>query len=253
MDEPTLPFHLTTEKTGPPIAKVKGSKAVAGATTKLYVADGPGPTTFESSGLQYVPYVLKGQRVAVYIVGAAGSGKSVWIANAVKSLPAKETFLFTTASDLDPAFDDDRVTLVDYMSDPSVLDDFSIDDLADSICIFDDFDNSTNSAINAKMQAIIRTVLENGRKLKIDVFVVSHNPRDYQRTRTLILECSTFVVFPQTNRAATMRFLKEYFDDDKRFLERVKRVADGGRFTWVALHKAVPRYMVTEKSASLLE
>lgn len=242
-----LPFHLSTEKDGPPIARVKHD------STKIYVKDGPGPTLFESSGLQFVPYMMKGQRVAVYVVGAAGSGKSVWIANAVKTLPKKKTLLFTTASDLDPAFDEERVKLCDYMSDPSVLDDFTIDDLEDTICIFDDFDNSTNAKVNTKMQAIIRTVLENGRKLKIDVFVVSHNPRDYQRTRTLILECSTFVVFPQTNRAATMRFLKEYFDDDKAFLEKIKRTADGGRFTWVALHKSVPRYMVTERSARLLE
>tara|TARA_R110002072_G_scaffold253850_1_gene412629 strand:+ start:1045 stop:1806 length:762 start_codon:yes stop_codon:yes gene_type:complete len=253
MDDASLPFHLTTVKDGPPIAKVKGSKGLGGATTKLYVADGPGPTSFEASGLQLVPYTMKGQRVAVYIVGAAGSGKSVWIANAIKAMPKKQTLLFTTASELDPAFDKDKVVQIDYMADPEILNTFNIDDLQDSICIFDDFDNSTNPKINAQMQAIIRTVLENGRKLQIDVFVVSHNPRDYNRTRTLILECSTFVVFPQTNRAATLRFLREYFDDDRRFLERVKRISDGGRFTWVALHKSVPRYMVTEKSATLLE
>tara|TARA_R110002072_G_scaffold67816_5_gene165884 strand:+ start:1408 stop:2157 length:750 start_codon:yes stop_codon:yes gene_type:complete len=249
MESSVLPFHLTTEKNGPPIAKVKG----APVKTKIYVKDGPGPATFDSSGLQLIPYTLKGQRVAVYIVGAAGSGKSVWIANAIKTLPKKKTLLFTTASELDPAFDEERVHMVDYMNDPAALNDFYIEALQDTICIFDDFDNSTNPQVNTKMQSIIRTVLENGRKLNIDVFVVSHNPRDYNRTRTLILECSTFVVFPQTNRAASLRFLKEYFDDDKRFLESIKRLSDGGRFTWVALHKSVPRYMVSEKSARLLE
>lgn len=246
-EEPALPYHITTVSDGPPIARAKGNKKL-----KLYISDGPGPESYESSGLQCIPYATSGQRVAVFVVGASGSGKSTWISQAIKTMKHKDVILFTTAEDLDPAYGK-RVIKIDYMNDPSIIEDFDITELEESICIFDDFDNSTNSAVNSAMGRIIKTVLENGRKLKVDVFVVSHNPRDYMRTRTLILQCQTYVLFPQTNRNASMKFLKEYFDDDRDFLTNVKRLTDGGRFTWVALHKNAPRYMLTERSAHLLK
>ena len=158
--------------------------------------------------LQPVPFTMKGQRSAVYVVGASGSGKSTFIANAIKaSGRGKDVYLFTTATDLDPALAKlKKINKVDYVNDPEALKEIHVDDLAESICIFDDHDNSTNRAVNSTMQRLVNAILENGRKLKIDLYVVSHNPRDFLRTRTLILECDSYVVFPQTNRIATDRF-----------------------------------------------
>lgn len=244
-------MQLTFEKDGPAVARVADDKKV-----KVYVASGDGQETMEfAEKIEPVPYKRKNQRVGVYVVGAAGSGKSRFIAQCIKAMPKKKVLLFTTARDLDPVFDMDRVHKVDYMEDKETLYTLVPEDLAETICIFDDFDASMDPKVNKFMIMLINSVLENGRKLDIDVFAVSHNPRDYNRTRTLIMECDTFVVFPQTNRTATLKFLKEYYDDDKEFLSMIKNLKDGdkeGQFTYAYLRKNVPRYMVSNKSVRLL-
>lgn len=263
----TKKMSLTMEKNGPAIAFVKEDKS-----KKVYVADAPAtmPTVGGSiftppkhegeraiifkDELQPIPYRMKGQRSAVYVVGASGSGKSTFIANCIKTQPKKDVYLFTTATDMDPALEKiKRLKKVNYMKAKENIKYVTVDDLKDSICIFDDHDNSTDREINRILQTLVNSILENGRKLKIDMYVVSHNPRDFLRTRTLILECDSFVVFPQTNRVATVRFLKEYFDDDKNFLQKMKFLNDGGRFTFAMFHKNVPRYMVTKHSVQLLD
>lgn len=257
-----------SQSTGPPIARFvddKKQKIYVEETGAVMLRPDGGVVepdhsqhkrvmVFPDQELQFIPYKAKNQRNAIYVVGASGSGKSTFIANAIKTQPKKDTFLFTTASDLDPALEKIKgLTKINYMGNKDKLLEVRVEDLEDSICIFDDHDNSTDRDVNLFMQRLVNSILENGRKLKIDLYVVSHNPRDFMRTRTLILECDTYVLFPQTNRVATKNFMKEYYDDDKVFLNKIKNLNDGGRFTFAAFHKNVPRYMVTKHSVQLLD
>ena len=242
-------MHLTTRECSCPIAQLSDG-------TKVYVDERSDEldtdVMYTTVPVQPIPYRLGGQRTAVYVVGASGSGKSTFIANMLATMPKKKKrYLFSVQEAKDPAFPD-SVKKIKYMENPGAFASLKPEDLKDSICIFDDHDTSTNKAANATAAGLLNALLENGRKLKIDLFVVSHNPRDFMRTRTMILECDTYVLFPQTNRTAVSRFLKEYFDDDKEFLRTVRNVDDAGRFSFVTLHKNVPRLMTTARSIRLL-
>ena len=255
---------LSFEKSGPPIAAIKNNKRTSDGRKikmrKVYVTDDDSALdesvlTFDSPVIP-IPYKMEGQRSAIYVMGASGSGKSTYIKNSiVASKPGdRRILLFTTADDLDPVFEDafENFKKVNYMKDVDSLYTLTVEDLKDCLCIFDDFDCSTDVNVNAFMVRLVKSVLENGRKLNISLYCVSHNPRDFIRTRTIILECDTFVCFPQTNRSSVLNFLKIYFDDNKDFLDMVKNTRDNGRFTFCTLHRNVPRYMITHKSIRLL-
>ena len=241
-------MHLTTKECGPCVAECGDKQIYVDERSEDLDTD----VMYTTEPIQPIPYMLKGQRTAVYVVGASGSGKSTFIANMLATMPKKKKrYLFSVQEAMDPAFPK-SVKKVKYAKELATFLTLSPEELKDSICIFDDHDTSTDKDVNKAAAALLHSLLENGRKLNIDLFVVSHNPRDFNRTRTMILECDTFVLFPQTNRTAVTKFLREYFEDDKDFLATVKAVNDGGRFSFVTLHKNVPRYMLTTHSARLL-
>jgi hypothetical protein len=241
-------MHLTTKECGPCVAECGDKQIYVDERSEDLDTD----VMYTTEPIQPIPYMLKGQRTAVYVVGASGSGKSTFIANMLATMPKKKKrYLFSVQEAKDPAFPA-SIKKVNYMKHKALFSTLEAEDLKNSICIFDDHDLSTDKSVNATAAALLNSLLENGRKLNIDLFVVSHNPRDFLRTRTMILECDTYVLFPQTNRTAVARFLKEYFDDDKDFLATVKSIDDAGRFSFVCLHKNVPRLMTTAKSIRLL-
>ena len=233
----------------------------AGKKVKVYVdqfTDSDKVMTFNPSEgrMEYVPIVDKDQRCCFYVTGASGSGKSTWISNCLKKLikihKDKETWLFSSIKDYDPAYmnkDEKMLKKVDYDTVP--LDQLTPNDLITykngvsqgCIAVFDDYDGNKKGKM---LQPLVTQVLKEGRKLHEDVYLVSHQPRDYMRTREIINQATTFVCFPATNKVPMIGLAKAYWDVDAQKIDHYldKNLPINDRFYFVA-HNRFPKTIVT--------
>lgn len=252
---------LTFKRTqDPPIAEVHKD----GKRKKVYVSYDKSDTTRvtnldftedDTTTLKFLPYIPKNQRFAAFVSGASGSGKSTVIAEMVRDLKKRNEnpcYIFTAVDKVDdPAFRDLGVKHLKYKN-KGVLLTLTPEMLKNTNLIFDDYNASQDEEINSFMLKLLSNILEVGRKLNINVIVVNHNTRDFHKTRTVIFECDTYVLFPATNRNAVLKFMREYADMDKAELDTIKKI-DEGRYTRLYLHKSIPRFYMTSKKIQMLD
>jgi len=110
------------------------------------------------------------------------------------------------------------------------------------IAVFDDYDGN---AAGKELQPLLVQCLREGRKLGQDIFMVSHNARDFLRTRDAICQASTFVTFPAQNRIAMLNLAKAYWDMDKEQIkEHMTDLPINSPFYYLA-HNRYPKTIVT--------
>jgi len=129
-----------------------------------------------------------------------------------------------------------------------------VDQLENSILLFDDYDSFTNSLINKTVLALLESVLKRGRKLNINVVVINHQTRDMIKTRSIIFECDHYCLFPATNRNESLKFLKDYLNFDKVEVEKFKKMSNTfGKYTLWYIRKGVPRFYISNREIGILE
>ena len=74
---------------------------------------------------------------------------------------------------------------------------------------------------------------------------------DYHKTRDIINECDTYILFPKSNPSSCNRFIKEYVDIDKNLLSFIKKMK-GNKFMKLVIHKTAPAYLMSEKEIMLI-
>ena len=230
-----------------------------GEKVKVYVSEYPvhedSTMIFKDGHMEYEPVRRKNQRCCYYVSGNSGSGKSTWISNCLKKLirksPKKETWLFSSIEDYDPVYmraGKPMLHKVDYDKVP--LGQLKPTDLITKkdgksqgcIAVFDDYDG--NDA-GKELQPLLVQCLREGRKLGQDIFMVSHNARDFLRTRDAICQATTFVTFPAQNRIAMLNLAGAYWDMDKtQIKEHMHELPINSPFYFLA-HNRYPKTIVT--------
>lgn len=230
-----------------------------GKRVKVYVSENPvmedSTMIFKDGHMEYEPIRRKNQRCCFYVSGSSGSGKSTWIAKTLKRLiaksPKKETWLFSSIEDYDPVYmnrgkrmlhkvDYDKVPL--HQLKPTDLITKEDGKSQGCIAVFDDYDG--NEA-GKTLQPLLIQCLREGRKLGQDIFMVSHNARDFMRTRDVITQASTFVTFPAQNRIAMMNLANAYWDMDKdQIRTHMQDLPINSPFYFLA-HNRYPKSIVT--------
>lgn len=192
------------------------------------------------------------QRSGIFISGISGSGKSTLAShfmNELKSIvkPKKiiRLILITGGSSDDPVFD----TIKNLIKIPAkTIDgytDITIDNLENSIIIFDDWEALPKELLKFT-QNLIKECLENGRKKNIHPIVITHQTMNYSLTRGIIFECETYCLSPSTNPNSVKKFLINYVDIDKKEAEDIVNSVSEP-FEWLIIHKSLPRYYITRK------
>ena len=222
-----------------------------------------------------IPYLSKKskQRSAVFISGVSGSGKSTiakQLIDGYKSILPKLTdkdgnkkkyriIFFTQSADLDHAFEE-----VAKKRDGTIRDEFihvvigkdpyygslTPELLKNSIIIFDDYEN-VDKATFAFTITLIKDLLERGRKLNIQLILINHQTQNYSKTRPIIFECDSFILFPNSNPNSVKKFLLSYLDIDKKEVDELINQAMN-QFDFLFIHKSVPRYVMSRNKIQLL-
>jgi len=176
--------------------------------------------------------------------GLTGCGKSVFSGNYVHDLmqltPEKKLILISPVCD-DSAYDGLDPICIDLLNDDEEVPE--IEQLADSVVVFDDIDALSNEKKLKKLRALMKSCLQRGRHLNIDSIVCSHVLKDGHNTKYLINESNKLIIFPQGgNFKQQESMLKDYMGYDKETISRI--INSDSR--WVLIHKEVPQYVLTE-------
>lgn len=210
----------------------------------------------DTTSIEPLPAYIKGQRYACYVSGISGSGKSTAIRNLLdhlrKANKKSKVYLFSAIKEFDdPAFKGLKISHLKY-DDKETLFQLKPEHLRDSIILCDDWDQSLDKSVTNFMRGLLKSLLETGRKMNIQLFIVSHQTQDYLKTRDIINECSSFQLFPAANRNSVLRFAKAYLDLNKKQMDRIAGL-NYGRFTSLYVTKSIPRYMVSNKMIAVVE
>jgi len=203
----------------------------------------------EGETFQHVPNVNK-ERDILYITGQSGSGKSYYTAQyclQYKALyPKRHIYLFSALSEdkgsLDLVKGLKKVKLDDdFIND----DDITIDELKDSLVIFDDVDNLKKGLKN-KIWTLMNSILQTGRHTNTSAIITYHLPTNSHETKLILNECHSITFFPATMGGAKLKYLLDaYLGMDKKEIQKVKKL----KSRWITVFKTYPKVILSQGDA----
>ncbi len=218
------------------------------------------------------PIANENHHEIVYVCGPAGSGKSTYTGNYIKSYKKvfpKKRIIVISGVEKDKPLDDLGVFRYDandesILENPLTVDDFRGENYG-SLIIFDDFDSINNKKIRAEifdfMERLIKTcrihtdeklTTKERRNLDIDVVITGHQIFNYKATREIINELTSITIFPLAgNSYQITQFLKRYMGFDNDNVNRIYKVGEMSR--WVTVFRQFPQWVLYEKGCYLLK
>ena len=197
------------------------------------------------------------ERDVIYISGPAGAGKSTWVASYMRNyeaiFPDRNIYVFSLIND-DPAFKGIN-NLVQIPLDNEYLDEvregdgIEMEDLRDSMVVFDDVDSIGNKTMKEHIVSLRDNCLQIGRHYHTTTLCTTHQLCNYNNTKILIMESNKVVIFPTSGSVYHItRFLKAYCGLQKDKIGKVLNVPS----RWAMIHKAYPNYILHSTGAFIL-
>lgn len=186
----------------------------------------------------------------VFVAGKSGAGKSFWTASYMREygelFPDRTIYLFST-HDGEKAY-----SLIEHtpipLNEAFVDAPPSLEDLKNSLCVFDDCDNLQDKKIAKACDALNADLICNGRKHNIHVVTLSHQLMEYQRTRGQLNEANRVIFFPQGSAYHNQRYLKVYAGLSGDWVKKI--LAERSR--WICLDLRIPQSYVTENAVVIV-
>jgi len=131
---------------------------------------------------------------------------------------------------------------------------FSLDEIRNSICIFDDVDSIRDKRLKEAVVKLRDDILKNGRSHTgdrnedIDVIITNHNVLGGHETTTMIRESFFYVVFPKGSTTQALNQIVKRYAGLKN--DQVQRVVHNPA-RYVIIHNTHPGYVLTEKEIFL--
>ena len=123
------------------------------------------------------------ERAIIYIVGASGSGKSRWASNYCEKY--KEKYSYRPQYLFSRLEKDEALDKLKYIKrvklDKMLESDIELEDLKDSLCIFDDIEAIENKAILAKINNLMHRILTMGRHTNTSIIFCKHIACDQKK------------------------------------------------------------------------
>jgi hypothetical protein len=188
------------------------------------------------------------------IFGQAGSGKSWWCCEYIKEYikvhPKRSIFLFTTiTSDIGCLKDIKKIKIIE-LNNGFATDDIPMEELKQSLCLFDDIDNIRDKQLKKKLFQTLNDCLQVGRKFEIDVLITFHLATAGNDTKIILNECNSVSFNYRTFGNRSLKYLLDaYLGLDKKQIDRIKKL--DGRI--ITVLKTYPKLVLSEKELYVLE
>ena len=124
-----------------------------------------------------------------------------------------------------------------------------MEDLKNSLCIFDDIDVISKKELKEAVYNILNQILETGRHFSISCIITNHLPSSGHDTRRILNECHSITYFPHSgNNGKLKKFLLDQVGIDK--VDYIKNKKSKSR--WATVFKNYPMVNMTEREIRLL-
>ena len=201
------------------------------------------------SKFQHVPDTTK-EREILYITGPSGSGKSTYTRKYLEQYKKKyknrEIYLFSSLPS-DESLDKIKPKRI-KLDESMYTDPIKVDELSESICIFDDIDVISEKKVREAVYDVLNQVLEIGRHYKIHCVVTNHLPTNGKDTRRILNEAHTVTYFPHSAGGKIKYMLEEYVGLDKKQIAYMKKQNS----RWATIYKNYPQCYAVEHEIGLL-
>ena len=254
---------LNLNKVGRPLAQIGGGK-YSGRVVTMSDQFASGKQKEASDGLtqefrqlkiandskfQHVPDTTK-EREILYITGPSGSGKSTYTRKYLEQYKKKyknrEIYLFSSLPS-DESLDKIKPKRI-KLDESMYTDPIKVDELSESICIFDDIDVISEKKVREAVYDVLNQVLEIGRHYKIHCVVTNHLPTNGKDTRRILNEAHTVTYFPHSAGGKVKYMLEEYVGLDKKQIAYMKKQNS----RWATIYKNYPQCYAVEHEIGLL-
>ena len=208
--------------------------------------------TLKDGSFQHMPDP-ETERQILYITGPSGSGKSTYTAN--YALLYKQVFKKNPIYVFSALKDDESLDVIKpkrfKITKEALLDDkLNIEDLKNSLCIFDDIDCISDKELKNEVYNILNAILETGRHFKISCIITNHLPSNGPYTRRILNECHTVTYFPHSgNNGKISKFLIEQIGISKKDYILNKKA----KSRWATIFKNYPMVNMTQNNIRLLD
>lgn len=192
------------------------------------------------------------ERQILYITGASGSGKSTYTSKYAilyrKIFPKNPIYVFSALKD-DASLDVIKPKRFKITQEALIDDPIVIDDLANSLCIFDDIDCISKKELKEAVYNILNEILETGRHFNISCIITNHLPSNGVYTRRILNEAHSITYFPHSgNNGKLKKFLIDQIGLDKQDYINNKKA----KSRWATIFKNYPMVNMTETTINLL-
>lgn len=234
--------------------KKKPLYAVYITKEKLDDDEEPTPLTTDDDKNQFTPIpIIKHNElnaISYFIAGTSGSGKSYYTAKLVNNIltqPRFENghiFLISGQTKPDPAYEDNIKSYFKLDMEHEDFYSLTYNDFENCIVIFDDTTSLGNRGREQFVFNLQKSLSENARKNNIALINISHQSRDFVKTKYIIHEATNYVLFPSSSWNDSRKFLKSYMDYDEDELKEVKKLSRHTR--GICIHKSNPQYILSD-------
>ena len=204
----------------------------------------------DTQKVQMIPNKKK-ERFVSYISGQAGSGKSFFtnkLAEEYHSMyPKRQIYLFSLLTE-DKSIKCKHIKRI-KLDDNFLKTDLTLNDMKNSLLIFDDIDTIKNKCIKGKLDHIIDTLLQCGRHSGTSVISVSHLACNGKDTKMILAECNNITIFPQTMGNRAIKYLlSDHFGLSNKQIQKIKKLPS----RHITIVRTYPMVLLHEKGAFLL-
>lgn len=202
---------------------------------------------------KYIPQL---DREIIYITGPPKCGKTTVVNNyckAAKSIYGKNIYYFSAINDDDTLKNDIDIYNKIDINDDILNKDYSWDAFPDSVCIFDDIENSRYPKAVQFIFDLINDIIRNGRhsgKYGTTIIYTSQICKNGLKSKVILENATSYVVFPNVaNECSLTKLFKEYAGISKRGLSYLRKTPNN----WTLISIAVPRYVLTDNECFVLD
>jgi energy-coupling factor transporter ATP-binding protein EcfA2 len=198
-----------------------------------------------------LPKISKDKSERIMIAGPTGSGKSTYASTYIKEIMKnhknKKFYIFSILNSDEIL---DKLKPIRVKIDDTILETpIEIQELANSVVLFDDIDTFTNKKIRDSVANLRDRCLSEGRHENITCICTNHQVCDYTKTRTMINDCSSVTFFPQSGGVNGIeRLLKTYCGLGNKEIRKIVKLPS----RWVTISKVYPMYILYETGCYLL-
>ncbi len=223
---------------------------------ELETSDETAPREFFIKGSEKMkPYNIRqsqGHANRIFCAGGTLCGKSYMAGKLARSYqrfhPNNKVILFSWVDD-DEAYKKIKDIHKIRIDDTILNEPIELDELHDSICIFDDIEHFTDPYIIKELERLRDSCINAGRHKNIDVIIARQNLLDGPKTKTALNSSFQVIAFPHSaGRYQLAEMLRRYMAMDKQTINKILNVPS----RWVLINRATPPYILHEKGAFLL-